>query len=66
VEVLILTPQDKGPASLYQKYRFRADLSPQDAIKATNRPAYKILYDEAWIKNTLKRLVSGALASLVS
>jgi hypothetical protein len=62
----VLTPQDKGPATLYRRFRFRSDLSPQDAIKAMNNPGQKIHWDEAWIRSTLKKLVSGVMASPVS
>jgi hypothetical protein len=62
----ILTAQAKGPAARYKECRFRADLSPQDAIKEMNHPAEKIHWDEAWIRSTLKKLVSGVMASPVS
>jgi hypothetical protein len=62
----ILTPQDKGPASQYLQYCFKTRLSPQDAIKEMNSPYTRIHYGEAWIKQTIKKLVSGVLASPVS
>jgi hypothetical protein len=62
----VLTPQDKGPVSEYALNRFQRDLPPQDTIEEMNSKYSRIHYDEAWIKNTMKKLVNGALASPVS
>jgi hypothetical protein len=62
----ILTPQDKGPATQYRIYRFNDQYSPQDAIQKMNSKYSRIHYDEAWIKQTIKKLVNGVLASPVS
>jgi hypothetical protein len=63
----VLTPQDKEPVKLYQMFRFRSSLSPQDAIKEVNHPAQRNQHwEEAWIRQKIKTLVSGVMASPVS
>jgi hypothetical protein len=62
----VLTPQDKGPASQYRNNRFQGNASPKDAIEYMNRKNSKIRFDEAWIRQTIKKLVNGVLASPVS
>jgi hypothetical protein len=62
----VLTPQDKGPAQEYRLNRFSRGGSPKASIESMNSKYKKIHWDEAWIKSTLKKLVSGVMASPVS
>ena len=62
----VLTPQDKGPAAQYAYNRFNRRASPKDVIPYMNKPRSKIRFDEGWIKQTVKKLVNGTLASPVS
>jgi hypothetical protein len=62
----VLTPQDKGPAAQYDRHRFRGGMSSQEAIKVMNSKYSKIRWDEAWIRQTMKKLITGVMASSVS
>jgi hypothetical protein len=62
----VLTAQDKGPAMEYILNRFSRGGSPKASIESMNSKYSRIHFDEADIRQKIKKLVSGVMASPVS
>jgi hypothetical protein len=62
----VLTPQDKEPVREYQMNRFQRNSSPKTSIESMNSKYSRIHFDEADIRQKIKKLVTGVMASSVS